>query len=354
MRFPCHDSIGSWILNHDLGWQHNDNTWSKGYRYDDINHGNFCQIRFDDKDNTISLAHDLERSFPLWWDHEQKVLTNCLGHGEQIWVDQKISLDEQDIKIVRHDIIGKIDLDVLSMAKAIKSIDSNLRKKFAFLKNQTLPLKIFPSGGVDTLVLLSYIRECGLDCEIIDYEYFHYDYFTNQMFSSIKKQHWAYQQIHHWTDPCMFVTGSCGDEYMFRGPTTIAMWVAWHDFDLVSLIEKSQGYHRHYFMLEKNRQVFDYHYSQRHQLREKFPDKHDLAYHLIDMNLNDHQHWHLGNTLTWTPFKDIEIFKTLIRIPIDELLEQFVNAGISKKLINDEYRFLLSDQKNLRPRHNFI
>lgn len=353
-RFPCNDRIGSWILNHDLGWQNNDCIWFKGYRYADINHGNFCQIHLDSNHNEINLTHDLERSFPLWWDSQLQVLTNCLGQGEQIWIDKKIRLLEQHIEISRHELIKEINLDPLPITQVIGLIDTNLRKKFHLLKQQKIPLKLFPSGGVDTLAMLCYARDIGLDCEIVNYEYFHYDHFTNQLFASIKSRHWAYQQIHHWTDACMFLTGACGDEYMFRGPTTIAMWAAWHDIELIPLIEKCQGYHRYYFLLEKNRKLFDLFYSQRLQLRKKFPQKHDLAYHLVDMNLNDHQHWHLGNTLTWTPFKDIEIFKLLLRVPIDELIEQWINADISKQLISDKYRVLLSDQKNCRPRHNLV
>ena len=70
---------------------------------------------------------------------------------------------------------------------------------------------------------------------------------------------------------------------------------------------------------------------------------------------NDHQHWHLGNTLTWTPFKDIEITKTLLQCPINELIPQFLDGQLSKDLIIDYNTNIidyLSQYKNYNSNEN--
>lgn len=343
-RFPFSDTFGDWIFNHDDGWTFHDNSWSKGYHYERISHGNFCQLEY--KDNIIHLTHDRERSFPLWWNSQAKILTNCVGTGEKIWADRKVRLTKNDIDIETTDIIGKIDQPTIPYQTVYQQISNSLDEKFGLLKKETIPKKIFLSGGVDTLALFSYAKKHNIDCEILDYEYFIYDNFCNQFIDEIRNWHWAYKQMHHWKDNCLLITGSCGDEFMFRGPTTIAIWLAWHNINFITLLEKSQGYHVHYFKLLKNQKIFQYHYENRKALQSEYPEKEKLIAHLIDMNLNDHQHWHLGNTLTWTPFKDIEIFKSLLQVEIEELIPQFIDAKMSKELISPLYRGMLSEQKN--------
>lgn len=343
-RFPFSDVLGDWIFNHDDGWTPRGNSWSKGYRYEEISHGNFCRIEY--KDKAIDLMHDLERSFPLWWNDRDKILTNLSGTGEKIWADSKVSLHKDSIEIKKTDIIGKIDLSPISYKTAHLKISENLDRKFIFLKNEKAPIKIFLSGGVDTLGLFSNAKKHSIEFELLDHEYFAYDYFTNQTMQQIQSDYWAYKQIHHWKQPCFLVTGGCGDEFMFRGPATIALWLAWHDIDFIGLLGKNSGYHSHYFGLEKNLKIFHHHYENRKKLQKKYPEKKSIAAHLIDMNLNDHQHWHLGNTITWTPFKDIEIFKLLLRVDIQEFLCQFIDAKMSKDLIDASYLSILSEQKN--------
>jgi hypothetical protein len=75
------------------------------------------------------------------------------------------------------------------------------------------------------------------------------------------------------------------------------------------------------------------------------------------MNLNDNQHWHLGNTLTFTPLKDIEITKILMGLPKEDLLGQIKNGDITRELIaNNDQSLLqyLSDQKNTDLQKNLI
>lgn len=349
-RFPFSDILGDWIFNHDDGWTFRDDSWSKGYCYDSISHGNFCRLEY--KDKAIHLIHDRERSFPLWWDDHDMILTNCVGTGEKIWADRKVILNKDSIDIEVTNIVGEINESPISYQTACQLISSAFDEKFIQLEKESLPKKIFLSGGVDTLALFSYVKKHKINCEILDYEYFAYHYFWNQFGEEIRNQCWAYKQLHHWKEPCLFITGSCGDEFMFRGPMTIAIWTAWHDVDFLKLLEKSVGYHKHYFQLEKNSKIFRYHYDNRKHLQSKYPEKEFLAAHLIDMNLNDHQHWHLGNTLTWTPFKDIEIFKLLLRVELEELLDQFIDARLSKDLIDPRYGSLLSEQKNYMTRQH--
>ena len=64
---------------------------------------------------------------------------------------------------------------------------------------------------------------------------------------------------------------------------------------------------------------------------------------------NDWQHWHIGNTLTWTPLRDLELFKLCLALPYDQAIGQIVNSAVSRELIERNVPGLtqvLSDQKN--------
>ena len=348
-RYPCSDRLGHWVFNHDIGWLQKDhNSWFKGYYYAEITHGNYCSIKFED--NVIVIDHDRERSFPLWWDDQRQILTNCLGTGQRLWTDDKVSLGIDSIRVQKTDVIGEIDCSTVSYEHALEQIRANLSSKFDHLKKESLPKKLFLSGGVDTLALFSEIKNHDIECEYIDHEYFYYDSFCNQFISQIREDYWAYKQLHHWPDPCLLITGGCGDEYTLRGPDIIAHWLAWHNIDFIPYIEKNNGYHCYHFAKQKNVDLFRYHYNNRKTLRSQYPEKKDMVRYLVDKNLNDHQHWHLGNTLTWTPFKDIEMFKLLLRVDVEEILCQLIDAKLSRDLIGSRYRNAVSQQKNLMSR----
>lgn len=347
-RFPYSEALQHWWFSHDAGWTQQGGKWSKGYRYQDLDHGNYCELV--ETSDGIMLHHDLERSFPLWWDQETKTLTNCVGSGQRIWTDRAVRLTPHDIELTICDIIGDVDLSPIGYRDAVDQVLERIKTKFYRLTNDPVSKKIFVSGGVDTLGLYSILTKMNLEHELVDYEFFQYDSFCNQFIEDIRQQHWAYQQIHHWHHDCYLISGACGDEYLFRGPATMALWMAWHDIDFMRLLDQYQCYHNRYFRMEKNARLFQQAYQQRAQLHHKYATANELARHLIDMNLNDHQHWHLGLTLTWTPYKDIELFKLLLRVPISDMMQHFLDASINREIIGQRFSSLISTQKNHQSR----
>ena len=68
--------------------------------------------------------------------------------------------------------------------------------------------------------------------------------------------------------------------------------------------------------------------------------------------VNDWQHWHLGNTLHWTPLRDLEILKIIMRLPKENSTNQIVNSEFSTALIERNMpggSKLISNQKNTGP-----
>jgi hypothetical protein len=244
----------------------------------------------------------------------------------------------------------------LTIDTAADLVCENLIKKAEALKNWSpeIPKKLFLTGGVDTTVLYSVLKYVGVAVEILDYEYIKYDWFLNHNWTQLKAQHWGYGQIHHWTDPTILVTGGCGDEYLFRGPNTIGMWSAWHSIDIIKQLVPG-SYHTDYFLKEKNISFFQQHWRNKDALKSQFPRTKDIAKQIVNLNYNDYQHWHLGNTLTWTPFKDIDLLKISLRLDVDSTIDHIVNASLNKKIIKKlcpNALALLSNTKNFNGRQN--
>jgi hypothetical protein len=62
----------------------------------------------------------------------------------------------------------------------------------------------------------------------------------------------------------------------------------------------------------------------------------------MGMCVNDHQHWHLGNTLTFTPFKDIRILATVLEMEKNDIAESVIDAKLQRELIGRNNAQLLS------------
>lgn len=356
VRFPNHDRLGSWWFSHDNGWQATETGWRKGYEHADIGHGNYAELDFSN--DNIVLRHDPDRSFPLWWDESIQVLTNLLGSGRQIWADETFSLYNNRVVIKKSD--GQKDIvdDILTKNKAVDLISENFIKKASRFDCVIgdIPKRLFLTGGIDTLTLAAALTATNQSIEYIDYIHFDFDFFTNVNHYNIRINHWGYIRPHHWIYPCALATGGCGDEYTMRGPDIIARWAAWNNIDLLNVLKKSQGYHVPYFLNEKNSKTISEWYKKRQMVREHYPSYKDFMHDMIDINANDHQHWHLGNTLHWTPFKDLKLFELFLRLDPDAMMNQIIDASVSKGIIEHIMpgaSSLLSKSKNIDYRENF-
>jgi hypothetical protein len=164
--------------------------------------------------------------------------------------------------------------------------------------------------------------------------------------SGTLKNFWGYSQIHHWNDPCVLTSGAPGDEFMLRSPVTIDLFLKLQDRDMIALLNQHrwQGcLHHTYFNLPKHRTIFA------NDTPMPDWDRKQMLWNLCNILANDWQHWHLGNTLTWTPLRDLEITKLLLRLPVDLALGQIMNSDISCQLIEQNKPGLtsvISDQKN--------
>jgi hypothetical protein len=308
--------------------------------------GNFCAIVFDTHTDNIKIKTDRYRSFPIFVDLGVRI-TNLIKTDYTIWADGQIEIfDDLAVNETKFDVIGEIDTDYISINQAVDLIDSILTEKTKnFLTHNKLPIKVFLSGGVDSLLVYSYLQKFTDQYELMKCQHIDYDEFWLKNSNSLKK-FWGYKQIHHWIEPCVLTSGAPGDEFMLRSPVTVDLFLKSHNYNLLELLKQDcwkNSLHRTYFSLSKHLDIF------KNQVTPNNWSRKTLIRNICNIIVNDWQHWHIGNTLTWTPLRDLRLIKILLRLPVNDTIGQILNSDISRILIEKNYFGLskcISDQKN--------
>lgn len=302
--------------------------------------GNFCVIVIGH--DQIQIKTDRYRSFPIWFE-QQTEITNLVSLSNTAWTNHLVSATLNLVVTLQNfNVIGTIDLAPLTEDQVLDQVDEILLTRTKnFIKHNTLPIRSFLTGGVDSLLVYSYLKRAGADVEVIDYLHIDYDHFWKCNSHHLKK-FWAYSQIHHWLEPTALASGAPGDEFMLRSPVTANMYLTSRGTGIPELLKTHPScLHYEYFMLPKHQQIF-----------ESTPTTTNfrwVAYEICNILVNDWQHWHIGNTLTWTLLRDLEVLKLMLRLPIESAVAQILDSTVSKKLIEKNLpgaTAWISDQKN--------
>lgn len=355
-----------WHLDMDQGWnitEHNRKTvaW-KGYLdhgdldfeiYNIVDNnitrsGNYCAIVLDD--DTARIHHSLYRSFPLWYDPEHGV-TNLRSLSRKIFADSSLTLNKDlTFYTTSVDVIGDISNKEYTVEQVLQQVDEILTEKFDyFFSYNNLPVKIFLSGGIDTTLMYSYLKKLKIPHEVVLAEHNEFDRFWVRNHHTITSNHWAYTQIHHWLEPTILVSGCPGDEYSLRNPEIANMLAMHHGTSINHLLNNNQNcLHRNYFLKSEHQAKFA-EQTLSTDINDAIKDRDNFYQFLLSHSINDYQHWHLGNTLTFTPMRSLEILKLFLSLPWEDQITQILDSALSKKLIerNDPALLdLLSRDKN--------
>jgi len=362
-RFINHHSINGFNISLDNGWSKltsNETTvFYKGYCDTDIlenivkdcEHdstpkytGNFCIIIIHN--NKITITHDVDRSFPLKY-YNDDMLTN-LPHSsnirieDNIWSDSIVEYTKDSInKLFLKDFYSVGVPETVSFEECLDNIEKILVNKISGLDNISNNINIFLSGGIDTTMVYSLLKKhYTQSINIIAGEFFEFTEFTIKNIDTILNHSntWGYKQFHHWKENTFYATGSMGDEIFMRGPTTAALWCAWHNISLLNELESIEySYHKKYFLCDKNKEIIEYYWNNKKEIQKKFSSYEDLCWQICNMVSNDHQHWHLENTISWTPLKDTRILKNILKLPKNIILEQIIHGIIDLNIISNLY-----------------
>lgn len=359
-NFPCHWQLGSFTISTDNGWKHivigSVQILYKGYAdsytlellldqliFQTIPQftGNFCALVI--ANNTLTIQTSKYRGFPIYIG--QSDINNLIVSDRTAWADSVVTVHtDLTVTETKFDAIGEIDDTTIDFQQAQDQVHDILtRKTQEFLSHNPLPLKVFLSGGVDTMLVYSYLRAADADFELLDHTHFDHDFFWRSNSDKINL-HWSYQQTHHWRDPCILASGAPGDAFMLRHPVNGDFYLRHHG----TTINKS---------VHSEHMQYDFIKLQKHQFAMQnhptlLPSKKELHRYLCNIMLNDWQHWHLGNTLHWTPLRDLDIAKIIMRLPLNHAIRQIVNCEFSLALVDRNLpngSMLVSPKKDVGP-----
>lgn len=345
LTFPTHIRLTDHLwLNADDGWSifvvGEDKVIFKGYLDNqcmsddvacDLIHnrptltGNFIALLV--LGATVTIFHDRCRSFGLFIDDD-----NCIIHNMPLHVSRRVPpemlisvADDFNILYAENRVSNEFSEMCLNKDDAIDLIDNILVSRFTqFMQHNTLPVNIFVSGGIDTVLCWAYLKKVGSPYWLLTSATIFNSKFIQNHGVELDK-FWAYSQICSTEEPSVLVSGAMGDEVMMRGPMTSNWLAAFNDKSLNNMLTLS---HYHFYHHTSHINLAKYKEEYR-----KFDTYYELKNQIINATLNDHQHWHLDNTITFTPFKDISILQILLQLPFSDLLGQLLDAEISKELV---------------------
>jgi len=329
-RFPVHVEHAGMCIDLDLGWTINDTIIYKGLP------GNECTIQLTT--DGIVVDPGPRRTFPVYYNSFN--ISNLIDYKTTYTSGQDLQvLNARVLANTESTTFTKLDLNDDELLDYLYDYIDDKVKNF----NPGLPIKVFPTGGVDVALIISFILKHKKDYEFLNAEYKAMDYFTCHNRDNIGNN-WAYRDIHYWTEPSILMSGTLGDEMMLRNPQHAYMLAKLNGEDIIEILKANPNlYHSHYY----SRSKLKYFYDEADALNL---DEEKTKNFILGRNSFDYQHWHMGETLTWTPLNDLIITNIMLNFSYAALRDQFLDAGISKKLIarnNPEHLKLVSKLKNV-------
>jgi len=311
--------------------------------HDRIYKGNYCIIVIS-YDGTIKILHDHIRSFPIMYNTTN--VTNLPLAGVEyktVWADQRITMFSDFRMNNSYGICNEVPYKIThilenstSDATIIKKIDSVLDDKIKNFVKHHKHIKCFLTGGLDSMLIYSYIKKYA-DIELIWGQHIDYDYFWCNHHTHVLQSNLTYPQIHHWRKPSILVSGTSGDEFMMRDPNITNLYLNYNKTDLITELNKNKEcYHASYLSDENFMSAMK---IQNHNVYTISQATYtEFINILIELVSNNMQHHHLGNTLTYTPLRDLQIFLYFCQLSFHSVLKQITDGYISKMLIgmNDE------------------
>jgi hypothetical protein len=335
-EFPVHIEYAGLCIDLDNGWTNDNGVISKGLK------DNNCVITC--KYNKIEITVERRRTFPLFYDDNH--ISNIIDYTNEYYINEDLTVLNNTVTVIKSCEPRQFTDLKLNDTQLFDYLYQYLDDKVINFEDQA-PIKFFPTGGVDTGVIMSFVLKHKIPFELLTAEYKDMDYFTCHTRSRLGK-FWAYRNIHHWKDPNILLSGTNGDEMMLRNPYDAYLVGKMHGEDILKTLADNNSYHSDYFLRKKHKPGYN-------EIDNLVLTLEQARQRIIDRNYCDYQHWHLGNTLTWTPLNDLALINIMLNFSYPCVRSQLLDAGISKQLIEcnnpDLLKFVSPAKNNMNFQH---
>ena len=328
----------------DKGWKSVDNIWYKGYSVDCSladsllkildgyqPQGKWCVIHEE------KVYHPILRGFPLYKHNDELTNIATVGYG-----------------IVSYDAPAVPDESYITLDEAAKIIgDILLENTINFYKYNDVPhMNVLYSAGLDTLttwaVIDSYTKDYTLTAYLPKQDDITLHKFLGRireydsdLVDYISSKHWGYDVASTFIDTNWYATGYYAETYQYRDGEAINA-LANYQGKRIDELAKETDYL--YWFLKRPNVVAKYKDSM-----EEYYDSEALKKFLYSTIFYDHQHWHIDNNMTFSPFADIRIPQTIHRMSVEDITLNCTTGLVQRKIVerfNPQLLSLLSDYKN--------
>jgi hypothetical protein len=353
-NFTLNFSIKNYILSTDLGWQSIDGLYGKiiykGYAYQNLanflkNHdpdkldsikGSFTAVM--EKNNNIYLVTDNNREFPVYVDRDRNLITNLVQQKEIFWADNLVYIDSIKNKIhCRHNEVKFAFGPPQSLEETTEKILTILNKSIKdFTALYNYPIKIVPTAGLDSTLVIALLKHNNVNFEVIDYEYKKWTYFYLKNKSRLRDLLAAqpvsiFSKIgHSWGEvPKTLANGWQGEQYFGREYLTLAILCKIKKIDLKKEISNFRNAYAYDFMIEE----ISKRESQWQEITNDVNNKESAYKKIIEIAIASFETWSVEETCYWSPLKDIKILQNILHMNDVDIITNALCGTIQKKII---------------------
>lgn len=351
-NFPkCYD-IKNFKLSTDLGWHETKGRFGKlifkGYAYTNLkeflekhdpemihhHHGSFTAIM--EKGNKIFVVHDNSREYPLFIDEDSITITNLIRNDKTKYPDVSLHIDCEQNKIkesyLEYEFQKKDDVSMSTTADVVLDILNNDIR--AFTNTHKNPIKVVPTGGIDSTLLIGILKHNNVDFEVIDYEHKKWTYFykKNRQAVNANINEGVFTSVGHtWgEEPMTLANGWHADQQFFRCYLPLAVFCKAKTINLHNELEKHKEAYSYYFLLNEisERQ------TQLSATLHDVTDSRSAYKRIFEIIRASFQPWSFENTLYWSPFKNLNITKNVLQMCDADILANSFDASLQKMILN--------------------
>jgi hypothetical protein len=306
----------------DKGWTNNNSVWYKGYSTE-------CNL----SENLDAIVNGYKPK-GIWCviaNHTiyQPALCNFSHDGTT-------NLYNKAIDIVPIDFVNSINTMDTVVDNVLSILINNCQ---GYAKHNSDILNIWCTGGLDSVLLLAVCEKANIPYNLYAHKShtaYHIEYET-MLTKHVKNEFPNYQFMSLFSDRTVLGTGYDGDSFFCR------------HHEQINLLANSLG-SSIYDMVKSDHYI--YHYLRRQSQMTMYSDvmpETDIKNRLLNQILIWYSVWHLDNTITFTLYRDLDLFKTVLTLPIHELIDASLDGTIQKKVIekcNPDFLQLVDKQKN--------
>tara|TARA_Y100001938_G_scaffold93062_1_gene127566 strand:- start:7442 stop:8626 length:1185 start_codon:yes stop_codon:yes gene_type:complete len=367
--FPIQFKVGNLVLSTDLGWKETAGEHGKiiykGYAYQDLSsfltthdpstletiHGSFTAIM--QKGNHVHVVTDNTREFPIYFDRDKIIVTNLTKHNETAWPDTHLQIDCEN-KIVRtrynemmFDLGSKKDL--VTTTNTVLDILNNSVK--SYIDRYKDPIRIVPTGGLDSTLMIGLLKKNNANFEVIDYEYKKWTYFRWKNGEKIKKENGPWTRYGHtWgATPVTLAHGWMGDQYFFRDYLPLAVLCKIKNINLKEEFKRFEGS----YCFEHLREDMENRESSWLEITKEIVDEKSAYKKIFEIIRGSFLWWTFEKTTYWSPFKDLEILKHVLHLSEEDLLQNAFRGTIQSKMLEIVDPNLLDCITEKKNKHEF-